>query len=159
MVNRTPNNQPGPTQNAGIIPLYFVPLSLFLFAFVYFFFVANPLLFFQEQRTLFVSDGRFINPFFLKPGGLLELMGKFITQFYAYRFVGSVIVAALFSSVALLMVSIHRKLRSGRTFSIVFSLLPACLLLLLQSHYYHYMEFNLGFLMVLVYCWFSGSEN
>ncbi len=159
MVNRNPYNQPHKLQNKGVIQLYFLPLSLFLFAFAYFFFVANPLLFFQEQRTLFVFDDRFLTSFFLKPGGLLELMGKFITQFYIYRFAGSIIVATILACVVLLMIAIHRRLNSEHTFSIVFSLLPACLLLLLQSHYYHYMEFNLGFLFALGYFWLSISKN
>ncbi len=159
MANRNLHNHPHKIPNKGVIQLYFLPLSLFLFTFAYFFFFANPLLFFQEQRTLFVYDGRLLQTFFLKPGGLLELMGKFLTQFYTFRLAGSIIVAAILSCVVLFMIAILRRLNSGHTFSIIFSLLITCLLLLLQSHYYHYMEFNLGFLFVLGYFWLSISKN
>ncbi len=159
MANRNPYFGLNPAQNAGLKYKYILPLSFFLFAFAYFFFVANPLLFFQEQRSLFVFEGSFISSFFLKPGGLLELSGKFLTQFYTYRLTGSIIVAAVIASVVVLMTAINLRLNSGHTFSVVFSLLPACLLLLLQSHYYHYMEFNLGFVFTLGYFWLSISKN
>jgi hypothetical protein len=120
-------------------------------AFSYFFFFGGYILFFQEQQSLFLYSASFINDFFIKPGGLLDLSGRFLTQFYINKFAGSVILAAILTIPGIILIFINRKLITGSVLSAFLLLIPSCLLLLMQTHYYHLMLYNLGFVSVLVY--------
>ncbi|MBN1987740.1 MAG: hypothetical protein JW761_15620, partial [Prolixibacteraceae bacterium] len=117
--------------------------------FIYFCFFSRSVLSFQEKQSLFLFSGEYLSAFLLKPGGLLEYAGKFLTQFYFYPVFGAIILSAIISLTIILCFKISEKLNS-RPF-IPFLMAPAALLLLLQSHYYHWMEYNLGFLLVLFF--------
>jgi len=125
--------------------------SFFILAFVYFFWFGGYILFFQEQQSLFLYTSSYINDFFLKPGGLLDLSGKFITQFYISKFAGSIILASVLTIPGIILLYANKRLMPGPVFSNVLLLVPSCLLLLMQTHYYHLMMYNLGFLFVFLY--------
>jgi hypothetical protein len=133
------------------IDAWYLLASFFILAFVYFFWFGGYILFFQEQQYLFLYTSSYINDFFLKPGGLLDLSGKFLTQFYISKFAGSVILAAVLTLPGIILLHVNRRLLSGSVLSSLLLLIPSCLLLLMQTHYYHLMMYNLGFLLVLLY--------
>ncbi len=139
----------------GQYDIYFYLFSFFIFVFVYFVSIGDYILYFQEQQSLFVFSTDYINEFFLKPGGPLELTGKFLTQFYSNAFTGSVILSTILTLNGLLLVRINRQLDFFNTLSILIVIIPICILMLLQTHYYHLMEYNLGFLMTLSFFLFS----
>jgi hypothetical protein len=124
---------------------------LFLIAFGYFYRIGNYIFFFQENQSLFVYSDIYIHQFLIKPGGLLELAGKFLTQFYSDTFRGSLILALILILPGIIMIQINKRLIPGGTFSIFLTLIPSSFLLMMQAHYYHMMEYNLGFLLVLLY--------
>ena len=123
----------------------------FVLAFSYFFFFGGYILFFQEQQSLFLYSTSYFNDFFVKPGGLLDLSGRFLTQFYISKFSGSIILATVLTIPGIILTYINRRLMPGSLFSAFLLLVPSCLLLLMQTHYYHLMMYNLGFLLVLIY--------
>jgi hypothetical protein len=123
----------------------------FLLAFVYFFFFGGHILFFQEQQHLFIYRSAYLNEFFLKPGGLLDLSGKFLTQFYIIKFAGSLILAAVLTLPAIILFYISKQLLTGSALSNLLLLIPSCILMLMQTHYYHLLMYDIGFLLVLVY--------
>jgi hypothetical protein len=136
------------TGNAYVYSL----LALFCIAvFGYFYWIGDYLLFFQEQQSLFIFSGDYFYEFFSKPGGLLELAGKFLTQFYASRILGSLILALVLTLPGFILLNVNKRLMTGTAFSFFLPLVPSCLLLLMQAHYYHMMEYNLGFLLVFLY--------
>ena len=47
--------------------------------------------FFQEQNQIFLWSWDYISTYTDKPGGLANLIGDFLTQFYYYLFAGSTI--------------------------------------------------------------------
>jgi len=147
MVDKLKISKPGDTW-------YFLAF-FFILAFVYFFWFGGYILFFQEQQSLFLYTSSYINDFFLKPGGLLDLSGKFLTQFYISKFTGSVILAAALTLPGIILLHINKRLMPGSVFSNVLLLVPSCLILLMQTHYYHLMMYNLGFLFVFLYFLFS----
>jgi hypothetical protein len=130
---------------------WYLIILFFVLAFIYFFFFGGYILFFQEQQSLFLYSESFINDFFIKPGGLLDLSGKFLTQFYINKFAGSIILAAILTIPGIILAFINRRLMPGSVLSAFLLLIPSCLLMLMQTHYYHLMLYNLGFLFVLVY--------
>lgn len=129
----------------------FLSVFFFIFVFGYFSSIGNYLLSFQEQQSLFVFSPEFLRGFLLKPGGILELSGKFLTQFYFYTLPGSFILASVIATAGILSAMINRHLQLPSAFSFLFMFFTPCLLLLMQMHYYHFMEYNLGFLLVLFF--------
>jgi len=145
------------------LPEYDVWLFIIIFfisSFIFFFSAGSYILFFQEQQHLFVYLPDFYRKFLLKPGGLLDLAGLFITQFYVNPLAGSLILSLFLSLPSVVIYFINRKLKDGNIFSTVLLLIPSVSLFLMQSHYYHTISYNLGYLMVLIYFLFaSSSEN
>ena len=140
---------------------WFILTLFFILAFSYFFFFGDYILFFQEQQSLFLYSAAYINDFFIKPGGLLDLAGRFLTQFYISKFAGSIILAAVLSTPGIILFYVNRRLIPGSAFSAFLFLVPSCLLMLMQTHYYHLMMYNLGFLLVIVYfhVWLSERRK
>ncbi len=127
-------------------------LAFFCIAvFVYFYWIGDYLLFFQEQQSLFIFSGDYFYEFLTKPGGLLELAGKFLAQFYASKILGSLILAIILTLPGLILLNINKRLMTGKPASFILLLITICLLLLMQAYYYHMMEYNLGFLLVFLY--------
>lgn len=135
------------SKKAGFYVLY---SFIFMTTFGYFYWVGYSLLNFQEQQFLFVFSPEYIRPFLLKPGGLTELAGKFLTQFYYYPLAGSIIIATIFTLTGLVLLRIGKALQLPDSFTAMFVLVICCLLLFMQTHYYHLMVYNLGFLLILL---------
>ncbi len=125
--------------------------TFFILAFVYFFWFGSYILFFQEQQSLFLYTSPYLSDFLLKPGGFLDLSGKFLTQFYISRFAGSVILSLILTLPGIILLHINKRVLPGSALSDLLLLIPSCLLLLMQAHYYHLMMYNIGFLLVLFY--------
>lgn len=135
--------------------IYLILIILFTCVFVYFRFLSENIMFFQEQQFIFTFTRDYIREFFLKPGGLLELSGKFLTQFYADKTIGSLFLSLVLITPLFLLFRINEKTQNKKLTPFV--IIPSCLLLLMQSHYYHVMELNLGFVFILLI--YLLSEN
>jgi hypothetical protein len=139
------------TKIAGKPDVYILLAFFYILTFGYFNWIGNYLLFFQEQQSLFVFSGEYLHEYIIKPGGLLEYAGKFLTQFYSNTVIGSLILAGTLTLTGFIFLKINKRLFPNRSFSSLFLIIPSCLLFLMQTHYYHFMEYNLGFLLVLLY--------
>jgi len=116
-------------------------LTVFFFiAFAYFCFVANYVLYFQETQALFVFSGEFLNQRLVKPGGLVEYAGKFLTQFYASKVAGSLVAAFFITLPALSVFYINKKLIKGTAVSFPLFLVAPAFLMVLHSNYFPLME-------------------
>jgi hypothetical protein len=127
----------------------------FIAAFGYFCFVANYILFFQETQSLFIFSREYLHQYLLKPGGPLEYTARFLTQFYAGKFPGSMILSLVLTLPGIILYKINKRLIPAVSFSLLFLLIPSCLMLLMQVNYYHLIEYNLGFVLILLYYYFS----
>ena len=141
------------------VDLYALLGIFFILAFVYFSFLGKYVLAFQETQSLFVFSGEYLHHYLLKPGGLLEYAAKFLTQFYAGKFSGSLILSVILTLPGIILYIINKRLLPGISFSLLLLVIPSCLLLLMQANYYHIMEYNLGFLLILFYWLFSISST
>ena len=138
----------------------YVSLGLFfLMTFVYFYLLGNYVLFFQETQSLFVFSAEYLNNYLIRPGGPLEYAARFLTQFYAGRFSGSIIVSLVLTLPGIILFFVNRRLMSGNSLSPVLLMVPSFIMFLMQANYYHMMECNLGFLMILVFYLFSVSPT
>lgn len=130
--------------------VYLLPGLFLLATFGYFCFVGNYVLYFQETQSLFVFSVDYLHKFLLKPGGLLEYAARFLTQFYAGRFSGAIILSIVLTLPGIILYLINKRLIPGLPFSLLFLMIPSCLLMLMQANYYHMMEYNLGFVLILL---------
>jgi len=131
----------------------------FIMVFGYFCFLGNYVLYFQETQSLFIFSGDFLHQRLLKPGGLLEYAGRFLKQFYAGRVEGSLIISSVLALVPYLFHRINRRLLPGNSLSLPLMLIPAVLMMIMQANYYHLMEYNLGFIMVMAFYLFFISSS
>jgi hypothetical protein len=138
------------TEKIWSIDPYALMGIFFVLAFGYFFFIGNYVLYFQETQSLFVFSEEYFQKHLQKPGALLEYAGRFLTQFYHGRLIGSLIIAVVLTLPVLVVKSINMRFVKGLPYSVHLMMLPSLLLLLMQANYYHLMEFNLGFIMVLL---------
>ncbi len=130
---------------------YFSLAVFFISSFIFFITYGKYIFYFQENQRLFVYSADFISEYFSKPGGILELVGTFLNQFYANVYLGAAILSLVLTGVGFLVFKIAKNIsvESGLTAALI--LLPPAILFLLQTHYYHLMEYNLGILIVLLY--------
>lgn len=143
----------GKTTEKFIVYLSFT--LLFIISASYFYWIGNGIFFYQENRLLFIFSVEYLQKFILKPGGLLEYSGNFLTQGYFSRAYGSLIISSLLILLCYLFLRINRRLSANKSFTLFLILLPSCLLLLLQKRYDHLMHFNLGYLLVALWFLFS----
>jgi hypothetical protein len=132
---------------------------LLLLSFGYFFLIGYYVLCFQETQSLFIFSTDYFGKFVIKPGGLLEYTGKFLTQFYVNRFLGPLIVSIVISVPTILIWLINRKVSAGRNAPLFFVIAPSLVLLVMQANYYHLMEYNIGFISILLYFLVSVSSG
>ena len=138
----------------------FIALGIFqMLTFGFFCAIGNYILFFQETQSLFLFSGEYLHKYLLKPGGLLEFAAKFLTQFYPGRFSGSLILSLILTIPGLILFRINKRFLPGTAFSLVLLVIPSMLLLIMQTNYFHMMEYNLGFIMVLLYYLFATSSE
>ena len=147
------------TRINGNREVYYLLAFFFIITFGYFCLVGNYILFFQETQSLFIFSGEYLHQHLLKPGALLEYAAKFLTQFYPGKFSGSLILSVILALPGIILYIINKRLIPGTSFSLLFLLIPSCLMLLMQANYYHLMEYNLGFLLILFYYLFSVSSG
>ncbi len=124
-----------------------ITLSLSLVGFLLYFGIFNRYhLAYLEQIQLFRYDPDYLADFFQKPGGLIYLLGSFLTQFFRFPWIGALILTLLGFSFYLLTQHIFRRLGLK---GILFSLIPLLLLAALHSNHNYPVALTLGFLFSL----------
>jgi hypothetical protein len=122
----------------------------FALSLTWFLFRADHVLFFQSEQFLFIFSVDYLKDFLLKPGGLLEYAGRFISQFYVLPLMGSLLLSVILVCTGFITLKIVRLLNSGSFLAAPIAIITSVLLLLMQVQYYHTMEYNLGYLFILV---------
>jgi hypothetical protein len=120
----------------------------------YFYFYGEGLFFFQENKSLFIFSNEYLWKYLMKPGGLLEYSGNFLTQYYYSDLYGSLINVACLILVFLVFLKTDRRLRAG-SFSILLILIPSFLLFFIQISYIHSIHNSLGYFLLALYFYTS----
>jgi|WetSurMetagenome_2_1015567.scaffolds.fasta_scaffold07286_4 hypothetical protein len=145
-----------PVENrTGRVLTWFSLSLLFIISAAYLFLYGNGIFFYQENKLLFIFSGEYIQKFIAKPGGLLIYAGNFLTQGYFNNLYGSFLLSTLLVIISFVLIKVSKRLAAGRSFAFLFILLPACMLMLLQTRYDFSVHKNIGFLFVLY--WFLIS--
>ncbi|MCF8335506.1 MAG: DUF6057 family protein [Bacteroidales bacterium] len=146
-------------KNPGNTDIYYLFALFFIITFGYFFWFGDYVLFFQEKQSLLIFSREYLEEYFIKPGGLLELAGEFLTRFYINPANGALILSVILILPGTILFKTNRRLFSDQSYTLLFLMIPSILLLLMQTHYYHSMEYNLGYILVLLYFLITTVQN
>ena len=149
------NKIPVKENRAKKLAVYLSLGLLFSISAVYFYWFENGIFFYQENESLFIFSYEYLQKFIVIPGGLLEYAGNFLKQGYYNYAYGSLIVSFLLILLFSVFIKINNRLCCDKSFSILLILLPSCLLLLMQTHYEHFIHHSLGILLVVLWFWIS----
>jgi hypothetical protein len=125
-----------------------VPGAFFIVCFLYFAIFNRYLLAYQEQIQLFRFDWNYFTGFLIRPGGLAEYTGAFLIQFYLNPVAGAFIITLSAFAAYALAGYIFRKYKIS---GMLWSFIPALLLIALQSDYLFNIGYALGLLLVLTF--------
>jgi hypothetical protein len=140
--------------------LFIILSLLFLISTLYFFIFGSYAFFYQENQSLFIYSHDYFHQFAVKPGGLLEYAGNFITQFYFNSLFGSLVVSAMLTSLAFVFYRIGKKILPVGHLLMPVAVIPSCLFLLYQTNFNFLIHNSLGFLLSALYFLISiNSEN
>ena len=122
---------------------------LFMLLFFYFHLRVDAKLFYQAQTPVFFFDKDFLFEFLSYPGGIVEYVSQFLTQFFYYAWTGSLLVAILFMAVVWLVRIIFNRITTNAA-PIIFSLFPILPLAVLYQNYDFEIPMLVGFIFALV---------
>ena len=108
----------------------------------------DPSLYFQAQEPVFLLTRPFFIQFLSYPGGLVDYIGAFLSQFYYYPWAGALII----TGIALLVCLATRWiiLAAGQKDGFL-HLIPAVFLIVMYSHYDQPMSYSVGLLVALLF--------
>lgn len=107
---------------------------------------------FIEQNYLFLSSLDYILPRLAVPGGLADLTGEFLIQFFMYPYAGAAITTVLIVLVALMTNAILRRINKGYDW-LLLACVPALSLLFLHFDFNYKPAGTVAFLFMLIMLW------
>ena len=129
--------------------LYFLPyLVFFTGSFLFFGFFADYIEFYQEKLSLFVFSRDYFTDNITQPGSLLVYLGRFLTTFYYYPFLGGLIISSILCLIIFIISKIIRLL-TGKA-ALLVPLYFGTAFFILQADYQYLLFNSLGVLLQLL---------
>lgn len=123
-------------------------ILLFSISFINSYWFRAGIFIYQENKSLFIFSGEYLQKFTAKPGGLLTYAANFLTQGFFSPLYGSLLFSILLILICLASSAIVKRLSVSNSHRLIIILLPSVMLLLLQSRYDYSIQQTLGFLVV-----------
>ncbi len=127
--------------------LIFSYLFFFTFSFVYLYWFAGYIFFFQEKSSLFLVSPQYLAEHLTQPGSFLNYLGELQTAFYYYPAIGAILVSSEIFLIIWMISLIGKVINGNRSFFIPFVIGAA--LFYLQTNYQYSAFNNLGILVQL----------
>ena len=124
---------------AGLVSFYLAYLLLRV----------DPKLIYQAQEPVFFLEPHFAKEFFSTPGGVNELVARFLSQFLYYSWTGALLLVLVFWLIAWNTNLLIRSIRANPPI-LYLHWIPSVLLLALHSHYRFPLVLTLGLIWALV---------
>ena len=126
-----------------------ITTSLFFVVYFFYFIIFNRYhLIYLEQIQLFRFDGDYFKDFLSRPGGLAELIGAFLTQFFLFPFVGASIITMAGLAVYAITMDIFRRHKVN---GMLWAFVPVLLLAALHSYHLYTLAYTIGFVVSIGY--------
>ncbi|MBN1782780.1 hypothetical protein JW948_16710 [bacterium] len=129
---------------AGLFGIFYFSAMFFIIQAV-----IDPRLIYQIQEPLFFAESSFFVKFLAYPGGLMEYLGAFLTQWAYYGWPGSLIITALLALVTLFCLLLFRRWSVAPEWQLL-AFVPAVILLGLHSQYRFPLSLTLAFCSALI---------
>jgi len=123
-------------------------MALFVFSFLWFCFPGEYVLIANSDLTLFRTTNGYLLSFLDRPGGLLDYLGSFLTQFFRFRIPGAILLAAVVTAVYYFTGALPDRIPGTREFP-VFEVLASILFLAMHNYYPHQLSHSLGFILTM----------
>jgi len=122
--------------------------ALILFSFFWFYKPAEYVLIAnQDVRLFFISTEHFLS-FLDRPGGMLEYLGHFLTQFFRFRFAGAFFLSGLIILAYVLSIRLLNR-SAGKKELLIMALIVPFVLMGLHNFYPHQLFHSLGFILAM----------
>lgn len=125
-----------------IVAILLISLGLFIEL------IINPLLHYHIQQPPFLWSNIFFNPFLLYPGGLTDYLSLFLSQFFFFKWAGTLIILLIGVSISLLIRGIAKN--KSITLDLILFSLPIILLTTLFFNYKFPLTAPLKILIALI---------
>ncbi len=100
---------------------------------------------------IFLPGTEFLKGFLSYPGGLIEYFSAFLSQFYYYPYLGSLIITIVAALISILTGRFITGFGNTRFRALIF--VPALVILIVYSQYLHCLAAALGILVSLLFLW------
>lgn len=133
-----------------ILTSLLLALWILLFLIIQIFFEHN--LSIIEQTQLFLYNWEYVASYFNQPGGAALLISRLVIQFYAYPYLGAMLLSAILTLTAFQLYLITRKI-AGKQVHVFLYLLPVVLLLFLHLYRNYFLQgtIALNFMLFALY--------
>ena len=121
---------------------------LFVILFLYIWLKIEPNLIFQRQEPVFFLDLYFFKEFLKYPGGLLDYISAFLSQFHYISWAGAAILTCLAWLLAFATRKFIQSFNKSKPVQIL-HFIPVILYLILHSQYNHPLSISIGLLISL----------
>ena len=140
-------------------PRFWLPIIRFSIFFILFYLYIwlriDPGLFYHGHGMIpfpvFYLGADFFKGFLGYPAGLIEYVSAFLSQFYYFPALGSLIITAVAVLICLITGQFIAAMGSTRFRAVIF--VPAILLLMVYNRYFHGIDIGLGLLVSLFFTW------
>lgn len=127
--------------------LKIISIAVFFIAFFLYFFIYNRYhLSYLEQNQLFRYNLGYLSELLQKPGGIIAIIGGFVTQFFTISWVAAILLSLFGFLIFLLSQSINRFYKLN---GVLFSLLPVVFLASLHSNHNYLVTCTIGLVIFL----------
>jgi hypothetical protein len=123
-------------------------IALFVFSFLWFYFPGEYVMIANQDLTLFLKTPGYLFSFLDRPGGLLEYLGSFLSQFLRFRMTGALLLSGMITIIFFIADGLIKKI-TGRKGFWLFGALTAILILGMQNYYPHQVSHTLGFILAM----------
>ncbi len=124
--------------------------GFFLILFFFFYLMTDYIFFYQENISLFITNRNFFTDHLNAPGKLLIYIGNFISSFFYYHFIGSIIISLFIIVTVFIIDKIYLISRGSNSFILPF--LSGGILFYLHTNYQFLIYNTIGiFLQLLIF--------
>ncbi len=123
--------------------------AVFVFSFLWFYYPGEYVLIANQDNSLFITSFKYFNSFLEHPGGIIEYVGIFISQFLRFRLTSAIIISGLVTLSYFAVCCMSFRISDNKQIYIIGILTPI-LLIGMHNHYPHQVSHSLGFIIIML---------
>jgi len=141
-----------------IILKRFIGVTLTVLSFLWFYFPGEYALIANQDLSLFILKAEYLLSFLDRPGGLLEYLGGFLSQFLRFRVAGALLLAGISLSGYCLTVRLAERFSAKNEF-LILGLVSSVLMVGMHNFYPHQVAHSLGFILAMTLLTLGPGEG